>query len=212
MPPAISEAFALPPNFRKTPTVLAVGQWWRMQKHPSLLNSTICKTLATNDSIQWTVAGDGARLVEDHIRSKQPGMCARISFHDHLSPSDLRILYANSQIAFYSSLQEGFPNTLCESLCSGTTFVAPKGIQAFDHCASIGWGNTYSQGRAAEALLAEIDLWRNGGRASYANQAIEAQKLFHRRNVAQMLVNLRSGAQTDACPARSLYCQATPSG
>ena len=103
-----------------------------------------------------------------------------------------------SRIIFFSSLQEGFPNTLCEALCSGTIFVGPVGIQAFEHCAKLGWGVTYGAGEAVKTLLSEFRRWAEKRPTSCETIANGAQGVFHRRNVARLLAALNAGTPMES--------------
>jgi glycosyltransferase involved in cell wall biosynthesis len=198
LPPAISERFSCPAGLQKKPIIIAVGQWWRMQKNMRLLVQTMRRSLEQENDMRWIIAGDGTQLVERRFRSKHPDLCWRVSFYNQLSPIELAEHYMASRITFFSSLQEGFPNTLCEALCSGTTFVGPRGIQAFEHCAKLGWGITYAPGEATKALVSAFR--RQAGQHPTAYEAIanKAQGVFHRRNVAKMLVALDSGKSIDS--------------
>lgn len=193
LPPAISERFLCPVGLQKTPTIIAVGQWWRMQKNMRLLVQTMGRSLEQENDMRCIIAGDGTRLVESRFRSKHADLCRRVSFYNHISPLDLAEQYKTSRIVFFSSLQEGFPNTLCEALCSGAFFVGPKNIQAFEHCAKMGWGATYGPGQAEKTLLSEFRSHAVRDQASFQAVATDAQGVFYRRNVAQLLVDFGTG-------------------
>jgi hypothetical protein len=169
-----------------------------MQKNMRLLVQTMRRSLEQENDMRWIIAGDGTRLVESRFRSKHPDLCRRASFYNHISPLDLAEQYKTSRIIFFSSLQEGFPNTLCEALCSGALFVGPKNIQAFEHCAKMGWGATYGPGQAEKTLLSEFRSHAVRDQASFQAVATDAQGVFYRHNIAQLLVDLATGSSANS--------------
>jgi len=189
MPPAVSETFAFHQEVRKD-AIIAVGQWFRWQKNLPLLAKTIAESLAVDSNLKWVVVGNGSHYVLERLQNGHGGTATRnVQFFEHTSPKDLARLYAGARTIFYSSRQEGFPNTLCEALCSGASFVGPRGIQAFEFCESKSWGTLYNSGGAAAGLFLELDWWSKGMRDPLAISQ-EACALFHRRNVAAKLCRM----------------------
>jgi glycosyltransferase involved in cell wall biosynthesis len=193
MPPAVSETFRLHEEVRKG-AIIAVGQWFRWQKNMPLLAKTIAESLAIDPNLKWMVVGNGVHYVQERLRGTQADTLANVRFYAHTSPQDLAQIYSGARTIFYSSRQEGFPNTLCEALCSGASFVAPRGIQAFEFCESRAWGTLYNHpSDASAALFSELDQWNRGARTPLAISE-EACALFHRKNVAARLCRLAGGA------------------
>jgi glycosyltransferase involved in cell wall biosynthesis len=189
IPPAVSETFAFHQEARKE-TIIAVGQWFRWQKNLPLLAKTIAESLAVDSSLKWVVVGSGSHYVQERLQNRYGGTATRnVQFFEHTSPQDLARLYAGARTIFYSSRQEGFPNTLCEALCSGASFVAPRGIQAFEFCEKKSWGTLYKPSAATAALFLELNQWKQGRRNPLAISQ-EACALFHRRNVAAKLCRM----------------------
>jgi glycosyltransferase involved in cell wall biosynthesis len=191
--PAIAEAFGLQEEVSKR-AVIAVGQWFRCQKNFPLLVKTIIQTNSLDPQLNWIVVGNGAHYVQQRLERSSPSAASKVRFYPHTSPHELADLYASAYLIFYSSRQEGFPNTLCEALCCGASVVAPRGIEAFDFSANKCWGTTYRNSQASAAVFAELDNWQQGQRnAERISQ--EACALFHRKNVAEKLCALRDEFQ-----------------
>jgi glycosyltransferase involved in cell wall biosynthesis len=191
--PAIAETFSLKREVQGN-TVIAVGQWFRWQKNFPLLVKTITETHSIDPELDWIVVGNGAHYVRERLERSNPGAVSKVRFYPHTGPNELVKLYASACIIFYSSRQEGFPNTLCEALCCGASVVAPQGIQAFDFSANKCWGTTYRNTEASPAIFAELEHWRQG-RRNAEQISKEACALFHRRNVAKKLCALREESQ-----------------
>jgi glycosyltransferase involved in cell wall biosynthesis len=155
---------------------------------------TITETHSIDPELDWIVVGNGAHYVRERLERSNPGAVSKVRFYPHTSPNELVKLYASACIIFYSSRQEGFPNTLCEALCCGASVVAPQGIQAFDFSANKCWGTTYRNTEASPAIFAELEHWRQG-RRNAEQISKEACALFHRRNVAKKLCALREESQ-----------------
>lgn len=189
MPPAIAETFRLKEEARKH-AIIAVGQWFRWQKNFPLLVETITETRSLDPELEWIVVGNGAQFVQERLQRSHLGAASKVRFYPHTDPHELADLYISARIIFYSSRQEGFPNTLCEALCCGASVVAPRGIQAFDFSANKCWGTTYRRAEASAAVFAELENWQQGGRNA-KHISHEACALFHRRNVAEKLCALR---------------------
>ena len=188
--PAISEAFYFSGQPAKT-GVVAVGQWFRWQKNLHLLADTILKTWQLDADLQWTVVGNGAHFVEEALEKREGLATRNARFKPHTKPEELADIYRSARVIFYSSRQEGFPNTLCEALCSGTTMVAPGGIQAFEYCEARGWGSLYDKPiETPTVVLDELAVLKAGRRDPQVISA-QAATLFHRKNVATQLCNLR---------------------
>lgn len=189
VPPAIAETFNLKKELPKR-GVIAVGQWFRWQKNFPLLIRTIAETRSLDPELEWIVVGNGAHYVQERLQGSHLGPASKVRFYPHTDPHELADLYLSARIIFYSSRQEGFPNTLCEALCCGASVVAPQGIQAFDFSANKCWGTTYRSAEASAAVFAELENWQQG-RRNAKHISYEACALFHRRNVAERLCTLR---------------------
>lgn len=194
VPPAISEKFHRGPDVQKTKSVVATGQWWRYQKNMEFLCKVIATSIRKFPEISWHVAGGGSELVARQLTSAGVRLEEnQVQCHKHLPPDQLNKINQTARIIFYSSRQEGFPNTLCEALCCGASFVAPRGIQAFDFCASQKLGTTYEPENlqsALESIEKEMSLWDSNVRSPDEISQV-CQKQFHRKFVAERLINLR---------------------
>jgi glycosyltransferase involved in cell wall biosynthesis len=192
VPPAISENFQWNPHLKKNKSIVATGQWWRYQKNAEFLCKVIAASRREFPEISWHVAGGGSHLVESRLTSIGIKLGENhVQCHEHLPPDQLNKINQAASLIFYSSRQEGFPNTLCEALCCGASFVAPKGIQAFDFCASQNWGSTYASENLQSALVSiekEMFLWESGDRSA-KKLSQNATTLFHRKNVSKKLIS-----------------------
>jgi len=188
--PAIAETFILRSEEQKG-DIIAVGQWFRWQKNFPLLVKTILETHSVDPAVNWIIVGNGAHFVQKQLERSSPKVASKVRFYPHISPEELAKLYARACVIFYCSRQEGFPNTLCEALCCGTSVVAPQGIQAFDFSANKCWGTVYRNAKASAAIITELENWRLG-RRNAEQISREACALFHRKNVAKRLCGLRA--------------------
>lgn len=191
VPPAISEKFTLAPGSVKSNVISSIGQWWRYQKNVHLLADTINHILSQDSSLRWIVAGDGVEIAQKILNAKSNILIYnRVDFQPYVQPSKLLEIYTQSKLIFYSSRQEGFPNTLCEALCCGARFVGPRGIQAFDHCEKNGWGITYKPGEAGAVLSSEIHRLKTQI-VNWDSLAIQAASLFHRKRAAEKVLEIK---------------------
>jgi glycosyltransferase involved in cell wall biosynthesis len=194
VPPAISENFQWSPVSEKSKSIVSTGQWWRYQKNMEFLCKVIAVSRRKFPEISWHIAGGGSRLVQSRLASNGVTLGEnQVQCHEHLPPDQLNKINQSAQLIFYSSRQEGFPNTLCEALCCGASFVAPRGIQAFDYCTSQNWGTTYAPENlqsALDSIEKEMSVWDSKTRSAEEiyNQS---QGKFYRKFVARGLVNLR---------------------
>ena len=201
VPPAISETFQSNPAIAKTNAIVAIGQWWRYQKNMEFLCRVVAAARGKFPGVSWQVAGLGSDLVESRLRNTGVSLGEhKVQCHPHLAPEDLNRINQVARLIFYSSRHEGFPNTLCEAICCGASFVGPSRIQAFDFCKSQGWGKTYSPNdlsNALHAIGAELESWEQGNRSALTISE-QATALFHRKRVAEKLLDLRQSL--DATP------------
>jgi glycosyltransferase involved in cell wall biosynthesis len=197
--PAISETFQWNPNERKCKTIIAVGQWWRFQKNMEFLCQVITAARKKFPSVSWKVVGLGSDLVESRLRGVGVSMGDhQVQCFKHIAPEKLNQINQRASIIFYSSRHEGFPNTLCEALCCGASFVGTRGIQAFDYCESKGLGTTYPRDDLSSAIKAigeELEMWDQGKHSAFFISK-NAISLFHRRHVAAKLRDLRQASFT----------------
>lgn len=194
VPPAISELYALPHGTVKSNSIVSVGQWWRYQKNAPLLAQTIINSLKLISTISWIVVGDGVNFVKNIFENGSPLSAQQknqVNFIPQINSKQLLELYSKSKIIFFPSRQEGFPNTLCEALCCGCSFIGPGMIQSFRYCEENGWGVTFNQNNPIPAIQSELNLWENELRLPQ-NIASECARKFHRINVAHTLKNLSS--------------------
>jgi hypothetical protein len=192
LPPAISETFQLNPGIEKNKTIIAIGQWWRYQKNMEFLCRVIAASRVKFPAVSWQVVGLGSDLVESRLRNTRVSLGKhQVQCHPHLTPEELNRINQDALLIFYSSRHEGFPNTLCEALCCGASFVAPNGIQAFDFCESQGWGTSYNPNDLSSAINAiglELKRWEQNKNFAFSISE-KATSLFHRKQVAKKLVD-----------------------
>ncbi len=167
MPAQIVDDFVYDPAVDRRPQILAVGRWDATQKDSPMLMRVLGDVLAREPHYTALVAGAGTEGLHRLLAQQPATVQTRIKILGRVPHGQLRHLYQESQILFFSSRYEGFPNAAAEALCCGCSVVGPALIASLNYCASHSSGTTACSRSArdfSDALGAEIDAWRGGER------------------------------------------------
>lgn len=102
------------------PTILYVGRLTRQKDVPTLLNAFAM--LRERQNCRLKIAGDGKERAKLEALSVELGIASDVTFLGHVA--NPVPLYHQAHCTVLSSLFEGFPNTLIESLAQGCPVVA----------------------------------------------------------------------------------------
>lgn len=104
------------------PMLLFVGNLVPVKAVDTLLDA--CALLSRSVSFQLYVLGDGPCRRSLREQARRLGLSERVRFHGPVPQRDLPSWYRAADLTVLSSLSEGIPNVLRESLACGTPFVA----------------------------------------------------------------------------------------
>ena len=163
IPPQVSDRFNRDPTIQKIPRIMAVGRWDAHQKDARMLIRALGLALAESPTFTAVIAGTGESLLRQHLVRESETIRNRISILGRIDHGRLHRLYQESQIIFFSSRFEGFPNAAAEALCCGCSVVGPGFLASLSYCASEASGtvaNQRSAGHLADALGVEMEAWQ----------------------------------------------------
>lgn len=163
IPPQVSDRFHYDRAIMKKSQIMAVGRWDAHQKDARTLVRTLALVLSNFPDYTASIAGSGESLLRRLLLQESETVRARISVLGRISHEALHQLYQTSQVIFFSSRFEGFPNAAAEALCCGCSVVGPGYLASLSHCASEASGTVASNrtvGHLADALGVEIEAWQ----------------------------------------------------
>lgn len=100
-------------HYNDTPLKIGYIGRWSPEKRPELFLNVATKLNASCDSLQFFMAGSGMRSNIGAIKA------AQVSFLGDLTASELQALYQSLNFIVISSIYEGFPMVLMESMYYG---------------------------------------------------------------------------------------------
>lgn len=154
----------------KEEMVIAVGRWDDFfQKRPEILIDVAVKVLSQNPNVRFVIVGKEAVRYSTQIASRLPSARDRLSAYERLEHDRLREKMNLSQISLCTSRYESFHIVSGEALLCGCSVVAPRSshMPAFSYFSGDGRSGRVVENNVlhlADAVLAELDAWRNGER------------------------------------------------
>ncbi len=149
---------------RKTKQIIAVGRW-RWQKGPDCLMEALEDILAVFPDYRAVIVGDGPLRRRMEKRAHDAGLSERIYFAGTVHQEKLAGLLSESKLFLMSSVSEGFPKVLIESIACQTPVVVTdtgscKEVAEGEKVGiAVETGNARALSGAAVKILRNETLW-----------------------------------------------------
>ena len=115
-------------TFRERPSpfeLISVGRLADVKGYP-LLFEAVALLVAEGRDIRLRLVGDGPDSGQLQQRAQQLGIADRVIFEGWKTQTELRKLYAESDLCVLSSFSEGVPVVLMEAMATGVPCIAPR--------------------------------------------------------------------------------------
>ncbi|MFM7183035.1 MAG: glycosyltransferase [Verrucomicrobiales bacterium] len=195
VPHSVCEAFRVEKGGGRDDAILAIGRWKdERQKRTSLLMKVVERVLAAEPAVRFDIAGEPSEklsawhgcLAEDHK--------ARTRLHGRLLPEQIAAIMRSTKTLYCPSAFESFHIASGEALCSGCSIVAADlpTLTSFpwfcgENCGRLAGEDSVSG--HANALISELEAWRNGLRDPVRISGIWTLRL-HSTRVAEKILSL----------------------
>jgi glycosyltransferase involved in cell wall biosynthesis len=153
----------------KQETVVAVGRWDDPVKRPEILIAVASKVLAKNPTVRFVIVGKDSVRCAAEITANAPKAKNRVVGYERLDHDQLCTQMNSAQISLCISRSEGFHTVSGEALLCGCSIVSPKSpylpsLPYFTDGGRSGWLSENNPDALAEAVLAELEVWKTGER------------------------------------------------
>lgn len=170
LPHPVCELYRWESNRVKTRRIVAVGRWNDdIQKRPELLCRVAALVMQRDKAVHLDVVGQQGRAIERWWQQLPVDLQARVKLWGRVSPAELQSIMTGAQVSYCSSSFESFHIASAEALCCGCSVVAARSnsLAALQWFVSDDSGTLVENDTAeghADALLLELDHWRQGRR------------------------------------------------
>lgn len=161
---------AFSPTVAKEKLIISVGRWDALVKDAPLFVQVVSQTLKHQGDYRARIIGGGETALRKLTKRLPEEVRNRIEITGRVPHAKLPRHYQEAQIFLNTSYSESFNIAAAEALCCGCSVVGTAIIAAFNSFCSHDSGTlscNRSVGNFRDALSAEIEAWRYGGRSAH---------------------------------------------